>query len=376
MQSMAFCGRGACMMLRLLLGLFALFLACSCQDYEEKERVIGYKGKARVNPFLAFEKFVGEYSGSEMITARSWRVMDDEDAVLISSVDMLTTKEHVARVGQWVSDGGHAIFLIDHAESRGSDWLENEEHPVVSEPLKKFFEEAGISVTDAEKEQEFNTVTLEEETFGVRMRSRTSMSYQDQKNQGLVNAEWGDGLITIISDARMLRNRFIDEQQHADVVARLLDWSRAGRVIMMRGVGISFFGLLWEKSWMVLVSGGLLLLVWLLRHMPRFGPIDGEARQTQMRAYDHHLEMIGDFHWRLDRGASLLQPLRQELQELCHQWQVKTGRLDEGLFDVMAAQSGIPAERVQRAMTEHRASDSLVFSRAVADLQQIRKAFL
>jgi hypothetical protein len=110
--------------------------------------------------------------------------------------------------------------------------------------------------------------------------------------------------------------------------------------------------------------------------MPRFGPIDGEARQTQMRAYDHHLEMIGDFHWRLDRGASLLQPLRQELQELCHQWQVKTGRLDEGLFDVMAAQSGIPAERVQRAMTEHRASDSLVFSRAVADLQQIRKAFL
>ena len=113
-----------------------------------------------------------------------------------------------------------------------------------------------------------------------------------------------------------------------------------------------------------------------MRNMPRFGPIESEAKETQLRAYDHHLEMIGDFHWRLDRGLALLEPLRRELQELCHHWQQKTGKIDEGLFDVLSSRSGIPLERVARAMTEHRPADTMMFSRAVADLQQMRKAFL
>jgi hypothetical protein len=364
------------MMRRFLLLVAVSFLVSGCNDYIEKEREIGYKGKARVNPFLAFEQFVTKYSGKEILVSKNFGELGDEDSIIVLSADLLTSESFIRKIDSWISQGGHAIFLIDHAEMRGNEWATFRADGEVSEALQKWLTTLNIEVVEKDSDQEFQKVKIDSDRFNVKLNSSHALRLNGKKEQAIVSIEHGDGALTIINDASLLRNRTIEEAEHIEIIAMLLDWSREGRLVFLRGVGISFIGMLWEKGWMIVVSLSALLIVWLMRNMPRFGPIESEGKETQLRAYDHHLEMIGEFHWRLDRGLALLEPLRRELQDLCHQWQQKTGKMDEGLFEVLSSCSGIPIDRVQRAMTEHRPADTIVFSRAVADLQQMRKAFL
>jgi hypothetical protein len=85
--------------------------------------------------------------------------------------------------------------------------------------------------------------------------------------------------------------------------------------------------------------------------------------------------MIGEFHWRTSRCLNLLEPMRNEVIELCRHWQQSQGLIDEGIFEVISRRTGIPFERVQRAMSEPKPFDSLIFTRTVTDLQTIKKTF-
>lgn len=356
--------------------LFACLLLAACSETETREREIGYKGKARVNPYLALERFVAIYSGEEMQVRDAWKNPTWDDAVMILSVETLTSTKLVSNLQEWVEDGGHAIFLLENAEMSRNDWSEHHAPVKVPVALREFFNLVEITVTEEDTPKKYTSVQLADESWKIELESYHGVEVEGEPATAIAHLAWGDGAITVINDARLLRNRMIDQAEHADVCALLLDESREGHVVFQREYGLTFFSMLWNRAWMVLVALGLILLLWLFRHMPRFGPVDADVPDRVLRAYDHHLEMIGDYHWRMDRGVTLLQPLRQEVQELCHHWQVKTGRLDEGLFELMAAQTGLTFERVQRAMTEWKPSDSVVFARAVSDLQQIRKAFL
>jgi len=364
------------MTFRLWMILATAFIFCGCQEYEEKERETGYKGKARVNPFLAFERFVEAYTGQTVETRERWQELDGEEALVILPSTMLTSQEYVRQLKEWVADGGHAIFIIDHAEMRSNEWNEYPNEIEVPDVVNDLCDDLGISLSEAGSQKKHTKLELDEESYRVDLKSSHELSYLGESSLPLATADWGDGYVTIVVDGNLFRNRTIDQEQHIDVVAYLLDIGPQGQIVFMRGVGISFFGMLWEKGWMVVVGAMVLVLFWLLRHMPRFGPLEDDVEDTQMRAYDHHLEMIGDFHWRLDRGRSLVEPLRKEAQELCHHWQMKTGRIDEGLFEVMAMQTNLPLDRVQRAMSEWKIKDSLAFTNTVADLQLIRKAFI
>jgi hypothetical protein len=243
------------------------------------------------------------------------------------------------------------------------------------EPLIDWGKEMGWELEVSTAENSYKQALIREQSYKVNLNSRVLMRDEKNAEMPLLSRELGSGSLTWISDASLLRNRWIDQEEHIEVIAALFDYSGEGEMVFLRGVGISFFGLLWKKAWMVVVALLILVAGWLLRHVPRFGPMLENLRENQMRAYDHHLEMIGDFHWRLDRGASLLDPLRREAQELCHHWQVKNRRLDDGLFEVMASRAEIPMDRVARAMTDIKPRDQIIFINIVADLQQIRKAF-
>jgi hypothetical protein len=356
--------------------LAACLLLAQCNDTVEKEREVGYRGKARVNPFLAFERFVQKHSGQEVTIQHTWQELDDSKSMIILPIDLLSSQLSVDQVKEWVDEGGHAVFLLDNSAMYLNDWSGYEETSEVPDALNHFFEELGVDLEEKSAPQTYDTVLMDDETYEVELRSQWKLLDEEKNPQGVMIYEWGNGLVTLVTDARLMRNRTIDQKQHIELIAQLLEWRREeGEIVFMQGVGISFFGLLWQKGWMALLGLGVLIAAWLLRHMPRFGPQQSGLREDQIRAYDHHLEMIGDFHWRLDRGASLLQPLRVELQEICHSWQSKHGRLDERLFDVMASRAEIPVDRVERAMTEMHARDNLIFTRTVADLQHIRKAF-
>ena len=112
-------------------------------------------------------------------------------------------------------------------------------------------------------------------------------------------------------------------------------------------------------------------LLWLWKNLSRFGPLEAADAPPTLRGYEHHLEALGDFQWRLDRAASLLAPLREQIVELGQRISVRAGRRDEDFFQFLADRAGLPRERVFRALAEAAPADSAILTRTTADLQQL-----
>jgi hypothetical protein len=117
-----------------LLGL--IFTAC---DYTEVEREIGYKGKARTNPWLAAEKFSEQYEG-EVISLGSWKAPQAGEAVWFTPASILSNESFTRSVEQWINEGGHLILLVEHANADTNDWSKSEPEPRLEPALIKMLE--------------------------------------------------------------------------------------------------------------------------------------------------------------------------------------------------------------------------------------------
>lgn len=356
------------------LGVLLTLVLAGCQ-YEETSREVGHKGRARVNPYLAAERFLGVYDFPAEV-GHGWPKLDDTLNLAVFPAEVLGAARHLDQLDEWVFDGGHLLVTLSHGEAHHSDW--NAVPPSLSElpvAMVEWLAEWDVEVVEPAVGDDGPVPErrgYEGRVYNLAVGSKLRLLDEDGRETSLVELEYGNGLVTVLSDARPLRNRYLGEQDHAEFLHALVTASgRTGRVVFVRGVGLSFFAMLWERGAPAVV--GLLVLtgLWLWRNLPRFGPMDRGVEAAESRAYEHHLEAIGDYHWRLDRGASLLQPLREGLVERVRR---AGAHPDDDLFAWVGRRAGLPRERAERAMTVERARDPASFTRLMADLQQIHRS--
>ena len=355
-----------------LLVMAAAALSLTACEYKEVVREIGYKGKARVNPWLAAERFTGRM-GYETKSVISWTAPDSEDAVWMIPASVLGNESFIRQTGEWVRDGGHLILLVEHAEAETNDWSRDPPTPILEPPLFSLLEQAGLSLKERD-DVSAESISLDDATFQVNAKSSFSVAPCEGKPGVFASVESGDGRLTVLTDGRLFRNRWIGENDNAallDALIRITDTE--GAVGFMRGSGLSLWALLREHLWPVLVALGVWLLLWLWKNLTRFGPIEATAATSELRGYEHHLEALGDFQWRQDRAASLLAPLREQIVELGQRTSVRAGRRDDDFFQFLADRAGLPRERVFRALAEAAPADSAILTRTAADLQQLLK---
>ena len=176
----------------------------------------------------------------------------------------------------------------------------------------------------------------------------------------------------MITDGRIFRNRWIADHEHAALLAALIEATEyEGAVGFLRGSGLSLWGLLGNHLWPVLVGLGLLAVLWLWQSLTRFGPVEASDGVSTLRGYEHHLEALGDFQWRLDRAAALLAPLRGQIVERGQRLSARAGRRDDDFFQFLADRADLPRERVFRALAESAPPDSATLTRTAADLQKL-----
>ncbi len=347
-------------------------LSLTACDYTEVERETGYKGKARINPWLAVERFT-ERMDWEVHPVISWTPPEWEDAVWLVPASILNNESFTRRMEEWVLDGGHLIVLVEHADAQTNDWS-GHDAPLVLEPaLLAMLERAGIVLTKS-GDAKARKIRFGGRRFKVDSESGCTVAVSGKKPGVFASVETGDGRLTVVTDGRMFRNRWIGDHDHAALFNALLDATEYdGRVGIMRGSGLSLWALLAEHLWPVLLGLGVLVFLWLWKNLTRFGPLESEDVPAEMRGYDHHLEALGDFQWRIDRAAALLAPLRGQIVELGQQTSVRAGRRDDDFFQFLADRAGLPRERVFRALAEAAPADSSVLTRTTADLQQLLK---
>ena len=144
-----------------------------------------------------------------------------------------------------------------------------------------------------------------------------------------------------------------------------------GNIGFTRGSALSLWKLLRDHLWPVLAGLGGLILLWLWKNFSRFGPLEAASGASTLRGYDHHLEALGDFQWRLDRAAALLAPLRAQIVERGQRMSQRSGHRDDDFFQFLATLADLPRESVFRALAESAPADSAVLTRTTADLQRL-----
>ena len=154
--------------------------------------------------------------------------------------------------------------------------------------------------------------------------------------------------------------------------------SRANKEVLFVAASTgSFFGLLWEHGWMVLVTLALCLIFWLWQQMPRFGP-PAEVELDSTRHFASHVGALGEFFWRLRRGDVLVTAAREAVRERVRE---RHRSLDDGssrLSDAMAAEialrTGFSPERIAAAFDVAPPQSAHNFVSLMRDLQTIRQA--
>lgn len=352
--------------------LWLMGFALTACDYTEVKREIGYKGRARINPWLAAERFAMQ-QGGEVRSLAAWTAPEFEDAVWFVPASILSNESFTRRIEDWVEEGGHLVLLVEHANAETSDWLEDPPEVRLEPALVKMLDRAGIKLEESLKTPiTAAKIKFDGKSYKVDAKSDTSVAVHGKKSGVFASVESGDGRMTVLTDGRLFRNRWIGDQEHADLLGALIEATEYdGAIGFLRGSGLSLWGLLGKHLWPVLIGLAVLTFFWLWKNLTRFGPVEAADGDSVLRGYEHHLEALGDFQWRLDRGVALLAPLRAQIVERGQRVCVRAGRRDEDFFQFLADRAGLPRERVFRALAEAAPPDSTVLTRTTADLQRL-----
>lgn len=365
-------------MRRVLLCLGCVLVLTGC-EYDEVEVETGYKGRARTNPWLAAERFVAAY-GFEVKSRATWQEPESDDSVWLVPASVLNNEFHVRKAADWARAGGHLVVLLDHAGAEVNDWRPYQPEVEVGPALKSMLARQGITLTrnsspgfhDAFTEPV--RVKVGKNKYRIEAGTDKRVAAGGDKPGMFASVRSDAGRISVLADARIFRNRWLGEADHAALLLALVDIADfEGRVCFSRGSSLSLWDMLRRHLWAVLIGLALCLVVWLWKSLVRFGPLESAHPPDTARSYEHHLEALGAFHWRISRAADLLAPLRERIHEQSLRLGHRAGRSAEELHQWLAARSGLPVERVARAFAEAPPADSAALVRTTADLQLLQR---
>ncbi len=360
--------------MRRLLLLGAAALALTACDYTTVEREIGYKGPARANPWLAAERLVSRMQ-LPVRSVISWTAPVTRDAVWILPASILSNESFTRRMESWVRQGGHLIVLVEHADQATSDWDDEDPPPVLEPALLAMLERAHLALqprAPATHPVSAKSIEFNGRWFQVDANSQAAVAVAPAPPGVFASVLRGRGRITVVTDGRLFRNRWIGDRDHASLLTALIDASpRATSVGFMRGSGMSLWVMLRQHLGPVLLGLALWLALWLWQNLSRFGPLEAATGPPLARGYEHHLEALGEFQWRLDHGAPLLATLRQQITELGQRTSLSAGCGGTDFHQFLAERAGLPRERVSQALADSAPADPAQLTRLTADLQQL-----
>lgn len=427
---------------------FSLPLLASCKGHwVEDEETLGYKGKARVDPFLAAETLLKEYGHKAARLPTIGKMPDQRDGVVITTSEAGVPEGRAKQLLSWVSGGGHLIYFVaggmpynDFSSSRdftinfGTDErpdpilekLSVKLHdrrpkidlhsPSASERLKakrkakntksssdktSTKEDKTEEKKPADEETESDkkvsskgdttttkTIRWNGETYSLELSDKITFtpartlrtgewSAGEEKSPFIASLHFGAGRVTLINHARPLRNKYLNDHDHAAwLLALVEDGDRTKKdVRFVVGMSASFWSLLKQRAWMPLLALGLVIIVWLWKNGRRFGPVM-PLDLTETKHFADHISALGQFYFRLRRGDVLLKAAADSVRARFRQKFPQLTADDEGASMIarLAEKSGLAPERVTAALAAHPPGQNHQLVRLLQDLRTLRQS--
>ena len=377
--------------------LISLFLLGGCDQKGDRRKVgeipLGYTGQARVNPYLAAEKYLDQ-QGWDVESSRTWSNYDFETRVIIMPGSFLQTKGMGIRVLDWVANGGNLVLTVEGGEPERNDFTTTDSGMGAPEKgdftgLDHVFDQLEISSTyysyqpaeeDSDREghlsrfwelvktrEEWGGHHLEfEGEVGLEIENGWDWISDNDGSSRMVGTSYGAGEVMVLAHARPFRNPYLARADHAGFLDHLAgEYGGGGKIVFLYGSTTSFFGLIWKEGRMVVIGGFILLFAWLWMRVPRFGAILRD-NAIKRQPYGKALTTSARFLWRTGQLEHLLRPLQAQLE--------KENQGDpETLYDRLAEQSGLTRADVAEALTIDPPKDPGHLVRVAQKLQALLK---
>lgn len=401
--------------MRLLCLMLVSLLVVSCGKTEQKRRTTGYKGEAKNNPFLAAQRYL-EQRGKKVSSGHGLSHFDDETAMIFLPPSAVNTVGRAKRLMKWVESGGHLVLMLDGGSIGGNDFsmihgadtdfdIEDErpgidfileELEIKSEAWEHESADSDVDVTKLDIDEweklpepdrallgsEVSEIIFEGEALTIHHWADQGLLYDEVFKDEYGSGEIGDsnkhrflsviydgGRVTLLSDARPLRNRYIGYADHARFLDELASFSREGGIVFSNGEGEGLFSLLWLHFRWGMIALLLFIVFWLWQHLPRFGP-DQDIGNGDMREFSSQVRGIGRFLWQHKRDDTMLNAMRASVNR---RFSLQAGASQQAVYEQLSVKTGIPLTSVIEAMTRENVQEPNVALRMIQNLQLILK---
>ncbi|MBI1907525.1 MAG: DUF4350 domain-containing protein [Rhodocyclales bacterium] len=165
----------------------------------------------------------------------------------------------------------------------------------------------------------------------------------------LVQYEWGEGLVTVMSDQDPWHNDNIGRHDHALFLEALIDLERP--VLVLHGSPMpSLLALVAAHGREALLAATLFLAAWLVRRARRFGPLR-TVETLHRRALGEHILAASRYRWRRGGAASLLDGARLAVLDRARRRLPDQMQADPAQqCHTLAQHTGLPVEVVRNAL--------------------------
>ena len=359
----------------------------------------GPKKEALRNPYLALERLFGKL-GRPIQRLKTPAALDTlpTGGVLILDNDRRRNVDpaRARRLLDWVNGGG---YLIVAAESGGNDPLLKELGitPCRASPKQCLRADDDNSDEDDEDESDHPAAKPENAPSPIDVglpdspiRYRYRYHYpidsllssspipkwtagRDESYKHLLHYARGRGQITVFDDLRFLGNWQLGNLDHAELIWALVrTYQPQGPLYLASRLEVpTLWQWLTESAWMTLISGALLIALWLWRIIPRFGGLLTPAG-SERRDLLQHLAAVGRSVWREGGLAHWLTVVRQPLRKRLalrhpHLNQMETSRQHAALAEITSCSANV----IRSALTPGQAQTPKEFTRAMQTLQSL-----
>lgn len=311
----------------IILALIAVLLALGGWWFSQNfgfgpQRVwVGYSGEARVNPFFA-ARLLLERLGFKVEQKADFRKLGalPPGATVILAVDRTELNPpDVRALLSWVErDGGHLIVGAERELARDIllQQINVEVHSKDGDAGPSTLTAAGIdrilmpdgSELRADLLPSPTLIDLDEDADAWRVTSRGGTR--------ILQFDWGEGDITVLSTLRPFTNREIGRLDHAELLAQITGAGEPGELFLIRHLeSASLLTWLAQHAAAALAALGVFVLIWLWRVVPRFGPL-APSPAPDRKSLLEHIRAVGRFYLDQRELPRLLALLRADSLEL------------------------------------------------------------
>jgi hypothetical protein len=286
----------------LLAALGALWWYSNYERVPYKEGV-GPSAEVRLRQFLAAERLAERMGvpASEIRSLPELEALKPAGVLLLPARRQALEPRRLREIAAWVERGGH---LVAEAEFLG-----------VSDPL---FDLLGVQREPFQGEATGKPLVVEVDgrklavslasrmTLQAPAGARVALQAGPAASARLVSYHRGKGMVTAVTSLQFARNPQLGAHDHAELFWELITLTPAAVLqVYHRPERLSLTGFLKEHAPEALAAGLALLLLWLWRIAPRFGPVAPDAPPARRRLLDH-LRASGRYYWAKGLRAALV----------------------------------------------------------------------